>query len=209
MARPSNTESRRQEIIEALAEVMADHGYAKATIAEIAKVAGLAPGLVHYHFDDKREVLMGLIAHLSVRLDARIETRLAQAGADPRERLEAAIDAYLALGSGADARAVATWVAVSVEAIRDKQVRRVFEAALERERKRLEALISPALPDWITTVELRANAAAVLAAIQGYFLLAASAPGTVPKGSAATSVRRMVAGLLGLPLRARAPKRAP
>ena len=38
-------------------------------------------------------------------------------------------------------------------------------------------------------------------------ILSASAPGVVPKGSAATSARRMVAGLLGLPLRARATKR--
>ena len=56
MARPSNTEERRQQIVEGLLRVMAERGYERASIAEIAKAAGLSPGLVHYHFTEKQEL---------------------------------------------------------------------------------------------------------------------------------------------------------
>jgi len=39
-------------------------------------------------------------------------------------------------------------------------------------------------------------AAGLFAAIQGYFVLAASVPGLVPPGSAASTVKSMAAGLL-------------
>jgi len=55
MARPSNTDERRGQIVAALQAVMARAGYAGATIAAIARQAELAPGLVHYHFKDKRD----------------------------------------------------------------------------------------------------------------------------------------------------------
>ena len=38
-----------------LLAVVATNGYERATIQLIAKQAGLAPGLVHYPFKDKRE----------------------------------------------------------------------------------------------------------------------------------------------------------
>ena len=47
MARPSNTEERRQQIVQGLLRVMAERGYERASIAEIARAAGLTPGLVH------------------------------------------------------------------------------------------------------------------------------------------------------------------
>ena len=45
MPRPPNTEQRRSQIVGGLARVMAERGYAKATIQAIAKAAGLSPGL--------------------------------------------------------------------------------------------------------------------------------------------------------------------
>ena len=61
MARSSNTEARRSEITAALLAVIARHGYEKATIQAIAAQAGLAPGLIHYHFKSKQEILVSLI----------------------------------------------------------------------------------------------------------------------------------------------------
>src|SRR5262249_1322148 len=62
MGRPSNREQRRREILQAFAKVLADHGYAGATIAAVATEAGVAPGLVHHHFESKAELTGSLLA---------------------------------------------------------------------------------------------------------------------------------------------------
>jgi TetR/AcrR family transcriptional repressor of bet genes len=71
MARPSNTEERRQQIVEGLLRVMAKRGYERASIAEIAKEAGLSSGLVHYHFKDKQEILLTAVEQLAARVRTR------------------------------------------------------------------------------------------------------------------------------------------
>ena len=55
------TDERRSEIVVALLNVMADQGYAKATVNKIATEAGLTAGLIHYHFKNKQEILLELL----------------------------------------------------------------------------------------------------------------------------------------------------
>ena len=66
MSRRPNTDKRRAEIVKALLAAMAEHGYEKATIQLIAQKAGMAPGLLHYHFASKREMLLELVKALVV-----------------------------------------------------------------------------------------------------------------------------------------------
>ena len=73
MARPVNTHLRRAQIVDGLQQVMAERGYARASITAIGKAAGLSPGLVHYHFGSKQEVLLALVDRLSARLEERLE----------------------------------------------------------------------------------------------------------------------------------------
>ena len=61
MPRKPNTELRRQQIVDGLLRTIAAQGYTGATIQAIASASGLAPGLVHYHFRDKREILVTLV----------------------------------------------------------------------------------------------------------------------------------------------------
>jgi TetR/AcrR family transcriptional regulator, transcriptional repressor of bet genes len=193
MGRPSNTEERRQQIVAGLLRVMAERGYERASVAEIARAAGLSPGLVHYHFRDKQEILLTLVEQLSALVRARVAARLARVkGDDARARVDAFLDAFLATGADADPAAVASWVTISAEAIRQPEVRALYERAVRTDLEHLEELVGA------VTGKRRARAVAVglFAAIQGYFVLAASAPGLVPAGSAASTVKHMAAGLL-------------
>lgn len=193
MGRPSNTEERRQQIASGLLQVMAKRGYEGASVAAIAKAAGLAPGLVHYHFKDKQEILLTLAEQLAARVHERVASRLARVkGGDARARVDAFLDAFLATGADADPASVASWVTISAEAIRQPEVRAIYEKVVRTDLEHLEELVGAVTGKR----RARAVAAGLFAAIQGYFVLAASVPGLVPPGSAASTVKRMAAGLL-------------
>src|ERR1700694_1879959 len=141
MARPSNTEERRAQITGALIKVMAKRGYDGAAVAEIAKAARLTPGLVHYHFKNKQQILLAALRNLVERHDAILEARLAAARGDPIDKVAAFIDFPLGLGADTDPEALACWILLSGEALREPKVRVEFEKALEATAKRLAKLI--------------------------------------------------------------------
>ena len=96
MGRPSNTEQRKQEIVTALLHVMANVGYEKASIQSIAKQAGLAPGLIHYHFKTKQDILIAAMHWIATSAEQRLQAMLNDAR-DPWEKLKAFVNARLAL----------------------------------------------------------------------------------------------------------------
>jgi TetR/AcrR family transcriptional regulator, transcriptional repressor of bet genes len=196
VGRPSNTEERRRQIVEAFGRVLASAGYEKATIAAIAKEAGLAPGLVHYHFDDKREVLVALVASLVETIDSRSRARLEAAGDDPWARLDALIDAHLALGPGADEAAVRAWAALGAEALREPGVREQYAEALRSSLSLFEELVVGCLGKRKANAEVKELAAAILSAIEGALRLGTVAPGLLPRGFAAPMVRKLARGLI-------------
>lgn len=195
MPRPSNTAERRAEIVQGLLTVMATEGYAAASIVKIGAAAGLSPGLVHYHFESKQQVLVALVDHLVGVVDGRIHART---GASDSARLRAFIDAHLALGEGADPRAVAAWSVIGAEAMRQPEVQAAYRDALGRSLERLVALVAPVLTangQRAGTRRPRLVAATILAAIEGAYRIAASAPGLLPDGFAAPMVGRMAEAL--------------
>jgi TetR/AcrR family transcriptional repressor of bet genes len=195
MSRPSNTEQRRRQIARGLRRVMARKGYQAATIAEIARAARLASGLVHYHFSSKRDILLAMLDELSAEHRTRIEAAVAAAGAHPARRLERFIDAHLAVGPEADPEALACWIALAGEALRDRLVRQRFRAVLEELVERVQELLAPAMQTGPSGSGARAAACAIVAAIEGYLVLAGTAGDLIPAGTAAAQVQCMALAL--------------
>lgn len=54
--RPAHRPSRRRQIIDAATEVFSREGYLAANLEDIAKVAGVAPTAIYYHFGGKEEL---------------------------------------------------------------------------------------------------------------------------------------------------------
>jgi TetR/AcrR family transcriptional regulator, transcriptional repressor of bet genes len=199
MARPSNTEQRRAQIAHGLMKVMAKRGYDGASIAEVAAAARLTPGLVHYHFKDKREILLAALGELVALHDARLSAACALAGGNARKELDAFIDFHLGLGSTADPQAMVCWILFTAEALRDAKVRAVLEQALATIVARLTAAIRRGIEQRVfRCIDAKAAASALVATIHGYFVLAATARELIPRGSAAEATKKMAAGLLGI-----------
>lgn len=185
MPRKPNTELRRQQIVDGLLRTLAAQGYAGATVQAIAAASGLAPGLIHYHFHDKREILVALVDQLASYASRRFESRVALAST-ARERVRAYIDARLAYGSDANPDAVAAWVMIGAEAVRDPDVREVYQRALGQEMVLVRKLLRAYLVESDKRVhKLDAFAAGLLAFVEGVFVLASNARTIVPTGFAA------------------------
>lgn len=77
MARKRHAE-RAHDILAAARDVFAEHGYERASIADIAARAGIVEGTIYKHFDSKRELLYRVTAEvfepLLVRLTAEVES---------------------------------------------------------------------------------------------------------------------------------------
>ncbi|HSD90078.1 MAG TPA: TetR/AcrR family transcriptional regulator [Kofleriaceae bacterium] len=197
MARTSNTADRRAQIVDALIAVMAKQGYDGASIADVARKAGLASGLVHYHFESKHEILLEAVRVLAANHERALDSALATCR-DPVAELAAFIDVHLGLGAHADPAALACWVLVMAEAIRDKRVRGEVETVLARQAGRVAEILRRGNDaKQFACEDLEAAAAAIVATIQGYFSVAATARSVIPAGSAAGSAARMIAALVG------------
>jgi AcrR family transcriptional regulator len=83
---------RRQQLLDAAAELFADRGYAATRIADICRAAGVAKGLFYWYFDTKADLFAGLVGTM------RLELRRAQAAAMDPSR-----DARTRIGQGAEA----------------------------------------------------------------------------------------------------------
>src|SRR5690349_14847323 len=55
---------RRTQILDAAARVLADRGYHRTTVRDIAREAGIADGTIYLYFSSKQELLLALIAQL-------------------------------------------------------------------------------------------------------------------------------------------------
>lgn len=187
MARPTNTLQRRSEILNAFLTVMAEDGYAKATIQAIAKQAGLRSGLIHYHFKNKQELLIELVKQVSTSVQERYQEMTYNAQT-PHEKLKAFIDARLAKGENSNPEAVAAWVVIGTEAIRQPEVRVEYEKIISAQQELLEKLIAAASASKRVNAHVKKIAAISLAAIEGAFQLSVAAQNVMPTGYAAESL---------------------
>lgn len=85
--RERNKARRRQDILAAAQRLFFEHGYAAASVAEIADCAGVAEGTVFNYFPTKGDLLLELMVEENARVMARLDACHAEPDADPRETI--------------------------------------------------------------------------------------------------------------------------
>lgn len=148
----ARSNNRRAAILDAAAFRFRRQGYAATTMRDIATDAGMLPGSLYYHFMSKSALLLAVHEEGVRRIADAVDRDLADAGAEPWERLQTALAAHLEslLDGGDYAQVVIRDLPADEPVLKDKLIglRDAYEA---RFRSLVEALplADPADAGWI------------------------------------------------------------
>ena len=123
--------SRRAQIIECGIAAIAEFGFAKTSLARIAKGAGISTGVILYHFASKEELIREVVVHVYAAGEAFIRPRIDQSCA--RRSLHTFIAASVAF-IAANPRNVLALMNISDAGGSDNDPR-WFDAAVTRPRE--------------------------------------------------------------------------
>ena len=155
------------QLVEVTIDSLAEVGYVGTTLAEIARRAGVSPGLVAHYFDDKDGLLEAAFRTLARTLAARVRARLALART-PRGRVQAVIDTNLA-PEEFDKRTGTAWLAFWGQVLHVRGLKRVQTAYQRRMLSNLRNDLRRLIPG----EDARSLAAMIAAMIDGVWLRAA------------------------------------
>jgi len=195
---------RRDALIEAALQLMAEGGAQAATVRAIADRAGVTPGLIRHYFHSKEDLTRAAYTTLMSRMIAANVAVLETAPADPVVRLAAFVAASLR-PPVVDAEALGLWAAFIHRLRTDPQIRLAHESAYLAYRDRLQLLIS-ALPRPADDATLRAQAIACNAVIDGLWLEGSALPEAFSQGEIPRIGLMSVGAILNLDLLSHLPE---
>src|SRR5580700_1535642 len=91
-------QKRRDQLVDCMIEVIAEAGFARASVAELARRAGVSKGVVTYHFAAKDDLIRAVIADVIASMAEYLEPRLL--AAEPERFPERFIAAYVTTWTG-------------------------------------------------------------------------------------------------------------
>jgi AcrR family transcriptional regulator len=146
---------QRERLIDAMADVVAEHGYADTTVAHVLEAAKVSRRTFYEHFADKESCFLALYAETSDELIELIATSAATAPGPWEARIGAAARAYFERVAGEPELIRAAMLEIQAAGPRARVLRRevqrrhadqlrAFSAAAEAEEAGIRAL-TPAL----------------------------------------------------------------
>lgn len=196
--RRESEETRRADLIAATQELVAEGGSEAATVRAIAARAGVTAGLIRHYFQSKDELTRAAYLSLMDGMTAKGADALEGVGAQPEERLAAFIAASLR-PPVLDVGAVVLWAGYMHKIRTDPQLLEVHEHAYMGYRDTLQGLIA-ALPREASESQLRAEAIACNAVVDGLWLEGSILAHSFAPGEIVTVGLRSVGAILGVDL---------
>lgn len=121
----------RQRIVEATVRVLVRDGYAASSVKDIAAEAGVAPGLVHYYFRTKDDLVAAAVSE-------GCQPEPWPSADDPTEAARGALRT-IERPAQAQLRFQALFAEMLGTAIRNQAVREILLASVQAERDKIEA----------------------------------------------------------------------
>ena len=91
-------QKRREQLVHSMIEVIADIGFTRASVGELARRAGVSTGVITYHFADKDDLIRAVIDEVIASMTEYLEPRIL--AAEPARFPERFIAAYLTAWAG-------------------------------------------------------------------------------------------------------------
>ncbi len=183
---------RRRHLIEATIETVGDVGFKAASLGEIARRAGVSPGLFAHYFGDKDGLLEATLRFMATRL-ARATALRMRAARSPIERVLAVPESTLA-PEEFDRRTSAVWLAFWGQIMHSEPYRRVQAIYLRRMRSNLRH----ALRELVPPERLELTVSTIAATIDGLWLQShANIEARGDGAEARAAVRELVMWLIG------------
>ncbi|MDC0659017.1 TetR family transcriptional regulator C-terminal domain-containing protein [Leisingera sp. SS27] len=196
-----SAEARKEALILATLELVADNGVRGATVRGIAQRADVTQGLIRHYFSSKEELIIAAYEHHMNQMTDLTFAPGAAAGS-ARARLRAFVDGSLT-PPVVDPRALALWASFLNKVQNDPQMKETHERTYAYFRDRLEALITAALEEAgrpAPAARLRQLAIACNAVIDGLWLEGGALPDAFAPGELVEIGRHSVAAITGLDL---------
>lgn len=132
---------RRKQLIDATIAAIHENGYAEATVARIARKAGMSPGIIAHYFGGKHALLGATMRSLLTDLRRLVVARLEEAET-PFQRVEAVVLANFDETQSVP-HVVASWLAFWAQVPHDKDLERLQQLYIRRLRSNLRAALRP------------------------------------------------------------------
>lgn len=88
-------DARRSQLLDVALQIFSEHGYAAATMDDIAEAAGVTKPLLYQHFESKRALYLELVDDISeMMVDAILASHASE---EPRQKVELGFAAYFRL----------------------------------------------------------------------------------------------------------------
>ena len=115
---------RRRQLIEATVDVIKGHGLHGTTLARVAEIAGLSPGIVNHYFQSKDALLLATLTHTAAEFEEQWRATIAEVEGGAARKLHALIERVFD-PLVFDSRRVAVWTAFWGEAQAREEYMRV------------------------------------------------------------------------------------
>jgi AcrR family transcriptional regulator len=168
-------EARRQQILDAACDCVRQAGFHGASMAEIAKAAGLSVGQIYRYFENKEAIIAAIVAQDLAEMRekfAEMESRPGDLLDAMTEHLPEAVDKCF------DSGRAALTLEVLAEAARNSKVAAIVRAADEQERVFARNMLQRCRrPEW-SEAEFQARCEAVGMLFDGMIMRAVNHPDT-------------------------------
>ena len=194
---------RRQDLIEATLDCVAERGLAGATVRAIALRAGVTAGLIRHYFPGKEDLLQAAYATIVGRMTEQAKAAPGMEQADPRRRLAAFVEANLG-APVMDVRIFSLWPGFIGRVHADPTLSAAHREGYLGFRDELETLVAEVLDGSDRTTDkaqLRHYAIAINAILDGLWIEGCLAPEMFGHRELADIGLASVEAVLGLDLR--------
>jgi AcrR family transcriptional regulator len=172
----SRADAQRDRILCAALKCFIERGFHAASMANIAEVAQMSPGLIYRYFESKHAIVLAIVQRQLAGKQAAI--RALQSSEQIIDGLMETFDQWKRPGAGT--MSVALQLEMSAEATRNPQIAEALHASDAQTRSQFEDWLRQTVAGGLTPEQARTRALAVRLVVDGLTLRAAREPDLDP-----------------------------